>query len=250
MYAEQWDSAEAQATAVISNTAYQLIAPDQVFLANSMETIWALATISDVKVNEYGFYNNGMPAELTPPEDPATANTVLVAMNNPLLNAFEPNDTRYTNWVRSTTVKATSTSPAITYYFPNKYKSASNGVEKEIVLRLADTYLTRAEARARQDNISGAQSDLNAIRTRAGLPATTASTKDALLTAINKERQVELFTECANRYFDLKRTGTINDVMNVVAPQKGTSWSSYMQLWPIPPGDIILNPNLTPNPGY
>jgi len=250
MYTAQWDSAEAQATAVINNTDYQLISLDQVFLANSKETIWALATISDVKVFEYEFYNNGMPAVLTPPEDPATAYTVLVAMNSPLLNAFEPNDARYTNWVRSTTVTATATSPAVTYYFPDKYKSATNGVEKEIVLRLADLYLTRAEARARQNNISGAQSDLDIIRTRAGLPGTTASTQDELLTAISKERQVELFTECGNRYFDLKRSGTIDNVMNVVAPLKGTSWSHYMQLWPIPPGDIILDPNLTPNPGY
>jgi hypothetical protein len=250
MYTAQWDSAEAQATAVISNSAYQLISPDQVFLANSKETIWALATVSDVKVFEYGFYNNGMPAELTPPKDPATAYIVLVALNSPLLNSFEPNDTRYTNWVRSTTVTATATSPAVTYYFPDKYKSATNGVEKEIIFRLADMYLTRAEARARQNNISGAQSDLDAIRTRAGLPGTTASTQDELLTAISKERQVELFIECGNRFFDLKRSGTIDDVMNVVAPLKGTSWSHYMQLMPIPPGDIILNPNLTPNPGY
>ncbi|SEW17340.1 Starch-binding associating with outer membrane [Chitinophaga sp. YR573] len=250
MYTAQWDSAEAQATAVINNSAYQLISPDQVFLANSKETIWALATVSDTKVVEYGFYNNGMPAEITPPADLVDAYIVLVAMNSPLLNAFEPNDTRYTNWVRSTTVKATATTPAVTYYFPNKYKSATNGVEKEIVLRLADLYLTRAEARARQNNISGAQSDLDAIRTRAGLPGTTASTQDELLTAISRERQVELFTECGNRYFDLKRSGKIDDVMNVVAPLKGTSWSHYMQLWPIPPGDIVLNPNITPNPGY
>lgn len=250
LYTQQWDSAEVQAASIINNTAYQLLTPDQVFLANSKETIWALATISDVKAYEYGLYNNGMPAELTPPKDPATAYSVLVAMSNFLLNVFEPNDARFSNWVRSTTITASATSPAVTYYFPNKYRSAINGAEREVVLRLADMYLVRAEARARQNNISGAQADLDVVRTRAGLAGTTAGTQQALLTAIAKERQTELFTECGNRFFDLKRTGTIDGVMNVVAPQKGGSWSSYKQLWPIPPNDIILNPHITPNPGY
>jgi len=250
LYTQQWDSAEVQATSIINNAAYELLTPDQVFLANSKETIWALATISDVKAYEYGLYNNGMPAELTPPKDPATAYSVLVAMSNFLLSAFEPNDTRFSNWVRSTTITASATSPAVTYYFPNKYKSSVNGAEREVVLRLADMYLVRAEARARQNNISGAQADLDAVRMRAGLPGTTAGNQPALLTAIAKERQTELFTECGNRYFDLKRTGAIDGVMNVIAPQKGGSWSSYKQLWPIPPNDIILNPHITPNPGY
>lgn len=250
LYTQQWDSAEVQAASIINNTAYQLQTPDQVFLANSKETIWALATISDVKAYEYSLYNNGMPAELTPPKDPAGAYSVLVAMNSYLLSAFEPDDARFSNWVRSTTITASATSPAVTYYFPNKYKSSTNGAEKEVVLRLADLYLVRAEARARQNNISGAQADLDVVRTRAGLPGTTAASQPALLTAIAKERQTELFTECGNRFFDLKRTGTIDGVMNVVAPQKGGSWSSYKQLWPIPPNDIVLNPHITPNPGY
>ena len=61
---------------------------------------------------------------------------------------------------------------------------------------------------------------------------------------------MELFTECGNRFFDLKRTGTIDAVMTVAAQQKGTTWKSYMSLWPLNPDDIILNANLTPNPGY
>lgn len=111
-------------------------------------------------------------------------------------------------------------------------------------------YLIRAEARARQENTGGAQADLNMVRARAGLPATTAGTRDALIGAVTAERRVELFTECGNRFFDLKRTGTIDAVMTVAAQQKGTTWKSYMSLWPINPDDIILNTNLTPNPGY
>ncbi len=39
-----------------------------------------------------------------------------------------------------------------------------------MVLRLAEQYLIRAEARARQQNISGAVEDIDVIRLRAGLP--------------------------------------------------------------------------------
>ncbi|MBO9573328.1 MAG: RagB/SusD family nutrient uptake outer membrane protein, partial [Chitinophagaceae bacterium] len=49
--------------------------------------------------------------------------------------------------------------------------------EYTMVLRLAEQYLIRAEARARQNKLVGensAEADINAIRLRAGLTATTA----------------------------------------------------------------------------
>lgn len=248
LYAGRYDSAEVHATALIDNGAYKLETPDQTFVTESKETIWALATNNDEKTYEYSMYNNAMPATITPPEDPSS--WTLVAMNPALVNSFEANDQRFTNWVRSTTVIASATTPSITYYFPNKYKSATVGAEKTVLLRLAEMYLIRAEARARQENTGGAQADLNLVRTRAGLPATTAGSRDELIRAVTAERRVELFTESGNRFFDLKRTGTIDAVMTVAAQQKGTSWKSYMSLWPLNPDDIILNPNLTPNPGY
>jgi hypothetical protein len=248
LYMQDWANAETQANAVIGNPAYQLLPPAQVFLTNSKETIWALATKNDERAYEYGFYNGGMP--VTTASEPRSF-SVLVSMNSLLTSAFEPNDARYTNWVRSTV--HTGVNPAVTYYFPNKFKSSATGAEKQLMIRLAELYLIRAEARARLNNITGinsAATDLDAVRTRANLPGTTATTQTDMLSAIMKERQVELFTECANRFFDLKRTGTIGTVMSSVAPQKGGAWSSFKQLWPIPPNDVILNPNLTPNPGY
>jgi len=95
-----------------------------------------------------------------------------------------------------------------------------------------------------------AQADLNAIRTRAGLPNTIASTQPALLTAIQHERQVELFTEWGHRWLDLKRTGNIDAVMTIICSQKGSSWSSYQQLYPLPLVDIQMDPNLVQNIGY
>lgn len=249
LYAKDWENAEAQATAIISNTNYSMLPLNQVFLANSKETIWALATNSPKVTYEYAFYNNGMPAIITPPQSPASSQ-VYVSLSNFLINAFEPGDGRFTNWVRTSTVAASGTNPATVYYFPGKFRSSATNAEYQIMLRLAEQYLIRAEARAMQ-NKSNAADDLNAVRLRAGLQGLPAGTQQAtLLTAINKERQTELFSECGHRFFDLKRTGAIDAVMATVAPAKLTTWQPYMAYWPIPPGDLLQNPNLTPNPGY
>jgi hypothetical protein len=147
----------------------------------------------------------------------------------------------------------TTTTPVTTLYYANKYKAlggAATVTEYPILMRFAEQYLIRAEARAQQNNLSGAATDLNTIRSRAGLTATTATTQTDMLNAVYHERQVELFTEWGHRWFDLKRTGNIDAVMTTVAPAKGTTWSSYKQLMPIPPSDILADPNIKQNQGY
>ena len=121
-----------------------------------------------------------------------------------------------------------------------------------MVLRLAEQFLIRGEARARQNNISGAQNDLNAIRTRAVLKSTTANDMPSLLAAIQHERQVELFTEWGHRWLDLKRVGAIDAVMNGVTPLKanGVAWQPFQQLYPLLTNDLIKDANLVQNSGY
>ena len=72
------------------------------------------------------------------------------------------------------------------------------------MIRLSEMYLILAEARANQNNVTGAQADLNAIRNRAGLGNTTATTQAQLITALEHERWVELFTEFADQVLELK----------------------------------------------
>jgi len=119
-----------------------------------------------------------------------------------------------------------------------------------MLLRLAEQYLIRAEARAQLNDIKGAATDLNVVRTRAGLGATAAANQTDMVGAVLQERRVELFTEPGHRFFDLKRTGTIDAVMGAAAPLKGGNWASFMQYWPIPTADILADPNLTQTPGY
>ena len=256
LYTQKWDSARMMADSVIgdnspgNSSGYALEPTGQVFGTGSRETIWSLATPSDAnEASQYNRYNHGMPSSLVAPDAP-TNHSVLIVMDTALVNAFESGDNRLTNWVRE--VPVTGVSPVSAYYCPNKYTASTPGDENEIVLRLAEVYLIRAEARAHLNDIAGAQADVDAVRTRAGLPGTTAATQDELLDAIARERRVELFTENSNRFFDLKRTGKIDAVMTDFAPKKGVgaTWKSYMQLFPIPGSDLIQNPNLTPNPGY
>lgn len=245
LYTKDWANAEAQASSVIASSNYTLVTNlSQVFLKASKETIWALQPVSTL-------YLNTIDANfLIVNASYKTASQL--PLNTPLINAFETGDNRFTNWVGTFT---TTTAPITTLYYANKYKVASLSstiavTEYPIVMRLAEQYLIRAEARAQQNNVSGAAADLNAIRSRAGLAATTAATQTIMLNAIYHERQVELFSEWGHRWLDLKRTGNLDAVMATVAPVKGTTWSSYKQLMPIPPSDILADPNIKQNQGY
>ena len=116
-----------------------------------------------------------------------------------------------------------------------------------MVLRLAELYLIRAEARTQQNNFSDAESDLNAIRNRAGLPNTTANDRATLLTAIEQERRIELFAEWGHRWLDLKRTNRADTILNTF---KAPNWQVTDVLFPIPASQIDINGLLTQNPGY
>ena len=108
--------------------------------------------------------------------------------------------------------------------------------------------MIRAEARAQLNKISEAQEDINAIRHRAGLPDTQAADKNALLQAIELERKHELFTEWGHRWFDLKRTGRVDEVLSTIKAQ----WTPTAALYPIPEIQILNNPSMKnqQNPGY
>jgi starch-binding outer membrane protein, SusD/RagB family len=118
------------------------------------------------------------------------------------------------------------------------------------VFRLAEMYLIRAEARAQQDRVTGqnsAESDVNVIRQRAGVPLVQGTSKNQMLLAIENERRMELCFE-GNRWYDLIRTGRDEDIMNGFT----SNWTDKDRLWPIPLSDVTNNPSLknAQNPGY
>lgn len=167
-----------------------------------------------------------------------------------LLNSFEPGDNRRTIWVGSLQ------SGASTLYFPYKYKdnNITNTTltfkEYSMVLRLGELYLIRAEARAQQNKLADAIGDIDALRSRAGLTGIDPELNQTqVLSAVTHERQVELFTE-GQRWLDLKRTGTIDSVMNMITPLKKGVWNTNQKLYPLPSTEIQNGINLTQNMGY
>jgi hypothetical protein len=235
LYTKDWPNAEIQSSILINNPAYQIENNlNKVFLANSTETIWQLMPVKPgYNTNEGSlFILNTTPTSST--------------LSRSLINAFEEGDLRRTNWVDSL-IFGTNI-----YYYPYKYKIKSGSVltEYSTVFRLSEQYLIRAEARAEQNNINGAQDDLNIIRARAGLANTDASDQSSLLKVVLHERQVELFTEGGHRWLDLKRSSTLDSAMTVITALKGTEWHTNQQLYPIPESEIQKDPNLIQNTGY
>ncbi len=230
LYRGDWNDAIAQAGAVIADSAlYRLENVDTVFLAGSREAIWQLQPVTK-------FYNTSEGNIFLP-----SFGVPVYGLDTALLNTFEAGDLRRSRWVGKTTTG---------YYYPHKYKVPSGGPpykEYNVVLRLAELYLIRAEAYAELGDPSGAAADLNIIRARAGLLPTTASDIPSLIAAINRERRVEFFAEWGHRWFDLKRSGSIDSVMQGSA---GWAVDGHDTLYPIPASEIILNPALVQNPGY
>lgn len=124
-----------------------------------------------------------------------------------------------------------------------KYTRPNPGEDNYRVIRLAEIILIGAEARVRNTtpDLAGALTLLNRVRTRAGLPASTASTSAALLTAIEQERRVEFAME-GHRWFDLIRTNRAQAVLGITDDRR--------LLFPIPLRETINNPNIKQNAGY
>ncbi|WPQ61909.1 RagB/SusD family nutrient uptake outer membrane protein [Chitinophaga sancti] len=251
LYQKKYPDAEAQATIVLNNkTLYDLVDLTQVFLKNTKENILQIPKPSPT--NNFNTYEGSYFILTSKPGDNFINSSVI---SDRLMYAFDSADKRKSAWVGTFTDN--SVTPSVNYNYPYKYKAFNTATisEYSTVLRVGEQYLIRAEARANQSNLSGAISDIDMIRNRAGLPLI-ANTNPGinqtdLITAILKERQVELFAEWGHRWMDLKRTGNINSVMSVVTPAKGgPAWNSNMQLWPIPQTDIATNPNLKQNQGY
>lgn len=127
--------------------------------------------------------------------------------------------------------------------YANRYRKATGSANDDhyAVLRLAEMYLIRAEARANLDNVDGAAEDLDEVRHRAGLNDTPAATKDDLLKAIEDERRIEFAFE-PHRWFDLIRTGRATAVLGITDTNKF--------VFPLPASEILANTNLEQNKGY
>jgi hypothetical protein len=229
LYRQNWAQAEFYAAEVIADTKnYTLLNPYSSFFQPAS----AVATKESVFELSYSAtYTNAHRGYWQPPANGGTRqwapNDAFIALVNDSLIGGN----------RSALVAKTS---AGLWYGNLYYRSPAT--DPAYIIRIAELYLIRAEARAQQNKLTDALADLDAIRTRAGLAAATAATQSDLLLAIENERRIEFAFE-PHRWFDLVRTGRAAAVLGVTDPNK--------YVFPIPVIEVGLsNGNLPQNPGY
>jgi hypothetical protein len=124
------------------------------------------------------------------------------------------------------------------------------------VIRLGEVYLIAAEAHFKAGQADSAAAYLNVIRRRAAIPGKEAAMEvlpaDITLDFILDERARELGGEQL-RWFDLKRSGKLQDRIMTMNPDAAKYYKSYHSLRPIPQTqlDAVSNKSeFTQNPGY
>lgn len=151
---------------------------------------------------------------------------------------------------------------------PQKFIDASNPGDRSgysfsaniMILRYADVILMKAEALNELNNLDGAVTELNKIRTRArngdgtgpwvetGFPENLSVTlgQDGLREAILNERAIELAFE-GHRWFDLARTNRLISTLQ----SQGKAIQEKHQLFPIPDSQTRLkDTQIEQNPGW
>lgn len=237
LYNKDWSRAEDKATNIISNSTLYGLEQNltSVFLSGSREAIWQLRPTDVSSYTNEGYYFS----IINGPQ-----NNVL---RDNILQDFDGKDKRKDQWITSIS------SGGKTIYLPYKYKRYVFGTgittEYSMVLRLAEIYLIRAEAKVKQHKLDGALYDLNMIHQRAGLDPLIKDanlTEDDIMAAIQKERKLELLTEWGHRWLDLKRWSKDVSLTDIK-----TTLSQNALLYPVPSSELSKNPALNPqNTGY
>lgn len=242
LYLENWAEAERLSSIVVNNTSTYELKEDlnEIFLANSKEALWQITPMGMGGVN-----SNTHEGNLFLSNPASSVSSGRFGLPDEFLAVYDEEDKRYNNWM---TYEEGSNS-----YLPYKYKIyLSTGVSEEysMVLRLAEQFLIRAEARVMQGDFSGAIGDIDKIRERAGLSLLSETNpqlgEEQILQLIFEERRKELFTEWGHRWLDLKRTGMATEVLSPKKPL----WQATDVLYPIPEVERLKNPNLEQNAGY
>lgn len=235
LYKEDWANAEAMATDVI-NANYGLV-PNANYLDlwnqdNSSESIFEISnTDVDNSGSISGMYVEDGFGDYLPSDD--------------VVSLYDPADARLQTFLVDPLL--------VGVYAPfriNKYPDVL-GTDNTKIIRLAEVYLNRAEARAQiGTNISGAQSDLDMVRQRA-LPTApdVTATGTALLDEILLERRLELAFE-GHRLWDLMRYK--EDIVRTQCTSSICSipYGDDTNILPIPQDETDVNPNITQNSGY
>lgn len=241
LYMEDWENAELLATEVIDKGGYSLL--DNAGLVSGFKTKGNRETIFEIANNVAdnngtnslaNFYSQLGYGDIIATED--------------LYNIYSATDQRRNFVARSRRNRVGGEDPA---YIISKYDNIIDFEENTKVLRLAEIYLVRAEARAKQPGKETlAQQDYYTVAKRADvnvLPTT--STGNELVNIILRERRKELAFE-GNQLFDLNRSKRTWTKFRSGAASISFSSQSNRTILPIPRRETNLNPNIPQNPGF
>lgn len=232
LYLGQYAEAEARASEVIADSKFSLVEYASIFSSdNSNESIFEVQFNNADQSGLRFWYAPG-----------AIGGRGELAANEDFYNSFAAEDERKALFGRDNVVGV---------WYPTKYIRAGN-VDNGHVLRIAEMYLNRAEARARKSSpdLAGARADLDMVRTRAGIAPFAEDIP--LLEAIERERRWEFYAE-GHIFFDLVRTGRALTVLQNVNRRNGPPVSISnpgRQVMPIPRSEMDANPNMQQNSVY
>ena len=227
LYREQWTDAETYATQVINSSKYALVKPYKNFFTSpflSSESVFELTFSSNDKNS---FWNLWYPSTVGGQFTLKPSNSLITKLNDANIGGS-----------RKALIAGTGAN-----VYGVLYNTTSSSTDPSYVIRLAELYLIRAEARAKKStpDLAGAISDLNVIRSRADVPLFTGSTQADVIQAIEDENSLEFAFE-SHRWFDLVRTKRAGTVLGIT--------NSNFWLFPIPYSDVLSDPDVVQNPGY
>lgn len=232
LYRQEWEPAETQATKLLDDASYKLVKPYSAFFAgnavNTTESVFELAYSNSFK---NGHFNWWLPPAQSGRREWSPNAQLVTLLNNPAVGG-------------NRAALIAQTAPPGNLWYGKLYYRTPTGTDPAYLIRIAELYLIRSEARARLNKPAEALTDLNAVRSRADLPALTSptpATPDAILLAIENERRLEFAFE-TDRWFDLVRTGRVAAVLGI------TDANKYRL--PIPTTEMLADRALTQNQGY
>ena len=256
LYSENWADAETYATTYINAVPLATLA--------NFAGIWTDANTAEQAYRIVRTSAQARPGSLYRNTSTATQiGTIVWTVSNKLYDSYAATDIRRTAYFRTDATLAAANRPnanrpglIIGKYAGGAYGSATENLANSKMMRTAEMYLIRAEARAMQGNFTGAnsaESDLNFLRSNritGYVPVTLTSAQNAI-DEIMLERYKELAFE-GHRFWDLKRKGLSVDRLPADATGDGQTLpaNDFRFALPIPDPEMKANKLMEQNPGY
>lgn len=135
------------------------------------------------------------------------------------------------------------------YGHPQGYDNSGRLYSDMYAMRLAETYLLRAEAYLSKGDLENAAADINIVRARSNATPVEPAAVD--IDYLLDERARELMVEEPRR-LTLARLGLLDDRIKKYNPVSAPTIQEFHNLWPIPQSEIDANQeaSIVQNPGY